>query len=134
MASKTQKKEFSIGGKLIFRYIKALMLSLIITFASIILFAFVIKWTNLNDSVISPVNLVIKAGSVFVGAFAFTKGQKNGLFKGFIFAVLYTLVAFVIFSSLIGDFVLGLGIVLDIAFTGIVGAIAGIVGANIKRG
>ena len=133
MASKTEKKEVSVGTKIIFGYVKALMLSLIITFASIILFAFIIKWANLSDEVISPVNLVIKAVSVFVGAFVFTRGQTKGLLKGFLFAVLYTLVAFVIFSSLAGTFVLGLGLVADFAFTGLVGAIAGVVGVNSKK-
>ena len=133
MGAKTENKTTSIGGKVIFGYIKALMLSLIITFASIILFAFIIKWANLNDNIISPVNLVIKAGSVFVGAYVFTKGQTKGIFKGFLFAILYTLIAFIVFSSLVGDFVLGLGLVADFAFTGLVGAIAGIIGANSKK-
>ena len=133
MSTKTESKTVSVGGKIIFGYIKALMLSLIITFASIILFAFIIKWANLSDEIISPVNLVIKAISVFVGAFVFTRGQTKGIFKGFLFAVLYTLIAFVVFSSLAGGFVIGLGLIADLAFTGTVGAVAGILGVNLKR-
>lgn len=130
---KAEKKERTAGSIFVFKYIKALMLSLIVTFASIILFAFIIKWASLPDSVISPVNLVIKGVSVFLGALVLTKGGNKGLLKGFLFGALYTLLSFVIFSCLAGTFVLGLGLIADIAFAGIMGAVAGILGVNIKK-
>ena len=132
-ASKTDKKQRSAGSIFVFKYIKALMASLIITFALIIIFAFIIKWANLPDDVISPVNLVIKALSVFLGSLILTKAGNKGLLKGLLFGVVYTLASFTIFSALAGTFVLGLGIISDFAFAGVVGGIAGIVGANIKR-
>ena len=128
-----EKKEISVGRAFIFKYIKSLLLALIITFASIILFAFIIKWANLNDSVISPVNMVIKGVSVFLGSLVLTKGGSGGLLKGFIFAILYTLLSFVVFSLLAGTFVLGLGLISDVAFLRVVGAIGGVLGVNIRR-
>ena len=53
MVSKTESKEKSVGVITILKVIKGLFVSLIITFASIILFAFTIKWANLNDNIIS---------------------------------------------------------------------------------
>ena len=132
MGAKTERKEKTAGGIFVLKCIKALMVSLIITFACIIIFAFIIKWANLPDSVISPVNLAIKGISVFSGALILTKRSTKGIFKGFLFAIIYTLVAFTIFSSLAGEFVLGLGLISDFAFAGVVGAIAGILGANLK--
>ena len=131
--AKTETKTRSEGTVKILKYIKSLFVALIITFACIIIFAFVIKWANLPDSVIAPVNLVIKALSVFVGAIILTKNGKKGLINGIIFALVYTLVCFVIFSALAGGFVLGLGIVSDFVFNALAGAIGGILGANLKK-
>ena len=131
--AKTERKELSIGAKTILRYIKSLFISLIITFGSIILFAFIIKWASLGDNVIAPVNLVIKGISVFIGALILVAGKTKGLINGLLFGVIYTLISFLIFSILAGTFVLGLGIIADFAFNGIVGGIAGILGVNIKK-
>lgn len=134
MALKTQYKERTEGGKTILRYVKAMLISLIITFACIIIFAFVIKYANLNDNVIAPVNLVIKGLSIFVGAFVLTKGGSRGLLNGMLFAVIYTIIAFAVFSILAGTFVLGLGLIADFAFAVVVGGIGGLLGVNRKRG
>lgn len=133
MKAKIEKKERSESIKLIFKYFKALLASLIITFSSIILFALIIKWASLSDNVIVPVNLVIKAVSVFVGALILTKAQTKGLLNGLIYGIVYTLISFTIFSALAGTFVIGLAILSDFAFNGVVGGIAGILGVNIKK-
>ena len=130
--NKTATKTRSEGTVKILKFVRSLFVSLIITFACIILFAFIIKWANLPDSCISPVNLAIKGISVFFGAMLLTKGSSKGLLNGLIFALVYTLVAFVIFSILAGNFSLGLGLVSDFAFTAVVGIIGGIIGVNIK--
>ncbi len=133
MKTETQKQNEGILKKSIFRYTKAIFVSLIITFACIILFAFIIKWANLPDKVISPVNMAIKAVSVFCGAIVLTKGSSKGIVQGLLFAGLYTLLAFTIFSLLAGQFTFGLGFVSDIAFAVVVGAIGGMIGVNLKK-
>ena len=69
MKTKTQTKTKSEGLVKVLKYIKSLFVSLIITFGLIILFAFIIKWVDLPDAYITPVNLVIKALSVFFGSY-----------------------------------------------------------------
>lgn len=132
MKTKTEKQA-SVGAIKILKYIKALLISLIVTFSLIIIFALVIKWTNLKDSVITPVNLVIKGISVFLGALILTKGSTKGLLHGILFGAVYTIIAFSVFSLLVGEFLLGVGFLSDIAFSAVVGAIAGIIGVNIKK-
>ena len=133
MKTETQKQNEGIIKQNIFRYLKALFVSLIITFACIILFAFIIKWASLPDKVISPVNMVIKAISVFFGAMVLTKNSTKGMLQGLLFAGLYTLLAFIIFSILAQKLTLGLGFVADLAFAVVVGAIGGMVGVNVKK-
>lgn len=133
MKTETQKQNEGLIKQNIFRYLKALLVSLIITFACVILFAFIIKWASLPDKVISPVNMAIKAISVFFGAMVLTKNSTKGMLQGLLFAGLYTLLAFVIFSILAQKLTLGLGLVADLAFAVVVGAIGGMVGVNFKN-
>ncbi len=102
-------------------FLKSILFSLILTFVMILLFALSIKWFSLSDSIITPVNLVIKGISVAFGTILFAKNKKNGLFKSVIFALSYTALAFILFS---------MGLLLDFAFTAIIGAIFGIISVN----
>ena len=133
MKTETQKQNEGIIKQNIFRYLKALFVSLIITFACIILFAFIIKWASLPDKVISPVNMAIKAISVFFGAMVLTRNSTKGMLQGLLFAGIYTILAFTIFSILAQKLTLGLGLIADIAFAVVVGAIGGAVGVNVKK-
>ena len=120
----------NFGG--VSRFIKGLIVSFIITFACIILFAFLIKWFDFSDKIISPVNLGIKALSVGFGTLIFARKSSKGILKGVLFALIYTLIAFLLFSALAGVFNFSFGLVLDLLFTALVGAIFGIFGVNIK--
>ncbi len=133
MKTETQKQNEGIIKQNIFRYLKALFVSLIITFACIILFAFIIKWASLPDKVISPVNMAIKAISVFFGAMVLTRNSTKGMLQGLLFAGIYTILAFTIFSILAQKLTLGIGLIADLAFVVVVGAIGGAVGVNVKK-
>ena len=133
MKTETQKQNEGIIKQNIFRYLKALFVSLIITFACIILFAFIIKWASLPDKVLSPVNMAIKAISVFFGAMVLTRNSTKGMLQGLLFAGIYTILAFTIFSILAQKLTLGLGLIADLAFAVVVGAIGGAVGVNVKK-
>ncbi len=129
MSTKTKTRETSQGTLTILKVIRSLFVSLIITFASIILFAFIIKWANLKDGIIAPVNLVIKALSVLFGVLLLNKNSSKKLINGIIFAILYTIISFVVFSLLAGTLVLGLGLVADFGFNIIVGVVASFLSA-----
>ena len=130
LASKKIKTSSEINDFV--QYIKGLIIALIVTFASVIIFALIIKWTNLDDKYIAPVNLVIKALSIAIGTICFTKSKTGGLKKGLIFAVSYVSLAFVVFSALSGSFNMGLSLLLDYLFSAVVGAIVGIIRVNAK--
>lgn len=133
MAVKKEKKDRSEVQKVVFRYLKGLLVSLIVTFALIILFALIIKWTSLDDKYISPINMVIKALSVFLGAIVLTKGSSKGALQGILFAIIYTILSFTIFSILARTLSLGLGLLTDFGFAAAVGGIGGIIGVGIKK-
>lgn len=114
------------------QYLKALIVSLIITFACILIFALIIKFANLNDKFIVPVNLAIKALSIIIGTIIYTKSKTGGFKKGIIFAFSYITLAFVIFSALSGSFSLSLSLLLDYIFGIVIGIIVGVIRVNAK--
>ena len=114
-------------------YFIAIIASIISSLLLIIFFAFCIKWFNLPDKYISPVNLAIKAISISIGLMFLLKEKRVGLAKGTIFGAVYFLMAFLLFSALAGSIGLSLGAMLDLAYCVVVGAIAGILIVNIKK-
>lgn len=134
MSKATTKSAKLVGTNSdLFSFIKALIVSLIITFLCIIIFALFIKWFNLNDSVIVPINLIIKGLAIIFGTLIFTKNRVGGLKKGLLFAFSYITLAFVIFSALAGKFEVSLGLGLDYVFGLIVGALVGVLKVNSKK-
>ena len=114
------------------QYIKGLILALIVTFACILIFALIIKFANLNDGWIVPVNLVIKAISILIGTIVYTKSKTGGFKKGLIFAISYITLSYVIFSALAGSFNFSISLLLDYVFAIVVGIIVGVVRVNAK--
>ena len=114
--------------------IKGVLVALAISLVAILLFAFLLRWTNISDSIIAPVNQVIKGVSIFLGVFfGLKKVKRNGIINGLIIGFLYTIVAFLVFSLLDGAFCFDKSLLNDILFGTIIGAICGIICVNLKK-
>ena len=110
------------------------MIALCISLVLVLVFAFLLKFTNIPDSAISPVNQVIKGVSIFLGVFIGLKKCKElGLVSGLLIGFIYTLLAFLVFSILSGSFTFNITLLTDIVFGAIIGAICGIISVNIKK-
>jgi len=119
-------KSISFSGFL--SIIKSCLLGIITTLIGVVLLAIVLKFTDLSTSVVSWVNNVIKAVSIFVVVATLKKanGEKL-LFKAIFAGVLYAILSFVVFSLLNGSFSLNLSFVYDLLFAVIVAVIASII-------
>lgn len=113
-----------------FDFLKGIIVSVILSFALIIVFALLLKWLDLSDVWIVPVTLIIKAVSVLAGSLVAIKGNSKGLIKGAVFGAIYVCLAFVIFGFLAGSFTFDVGLLLDFAFASLLGAIVGIIKVN----
>ncbi len=114
--------------------LKGVLVGLCVALVGILLFAFVLRFTNISDKIISPVNQVIKGVSIFFGVFIGMKKHKaNGLLSGFLIGLLFTVVAFLVFSLLDGAFVFDRTFLNDIIFGSIIGSICGIICVNLKK-
>ncbi|MBQ8792392.1 MAG: TIGR04086 family membrane protein [Clostridia bacterium] len=123
-------KRSSLFGNVLKGSVVALCCSLLL----VLVFAFLLKFTNIPDSVISPINQVIKGISVFVGVFVGLKKSKElGLVSGLLIGFIYTTLAFFVFSLLAGSFCLDITLLVDMIFGGVIGAVCGIICINLKK-
>lgn len=113
---------------------KGTFVALLISLVGILLFALFLKFVDINDGWISPINQIIKVISIFFGVKTFLKYScGKGLIKGTILSFVYTLLAFIIFSILSGGFVFDVTLLLDILFGVLIGAICGIICISAKK-
>lgn len=128
--SKELKTGYGFLRSILTGTLTALCLSLIL----VLVFAFLLKFTNIPESAIKPINQVIKGASVFIGVFIGLKKLKElGLVCGLLIGFIYTILAFLIFSILSGSFALDITLLTDIIFGSIIGSICGIICVNIKK-
>lgn len=113
---------------------KGVMVAVCISLVLVLLFAFLLKFTNIPESTIKPVNQVIKGLSILMGVFVGLKRKKElGLVSGLLIGLIYTIAAFLVFSCLGGVFAFDLTLLTDLLFGAVMGAICGIICVNLKK-
>ena len=65
----------------VFHFAKGLIVASLLSLGLVVLFAFCMKWFSISDVYISPITLVIKGISFFVGALLAVRGKSRGLLK-----------------------------------------------------
>lgn len=99
----------------------ALIVSLVLVFA----FAGLLLTFPIGDGITKPVVQVIKVLSIFVGVMiALKQLTSRGWFYGGIVGLIYTVFAFLIFSIIYSDFSITSGLLTDMIFAAIIGAIS----------
>lgn len=130
IAAPREKKDRSF----LLAILKGSLVALCVSLVGILIFAFILKFANISDGAIRPINQIIKGISILVGVFvAMRKLDKMGLVGGLLIGLTYTILAFVVFSILDGNFEFNLTLLNDLLFGGIMGAICGIIAVNVKR-
>ena len=114
--------------------IKGALIALSLSLILILIFAFVMRFISISDEAIKPINQVIKIASVMLGTIMGLKKTKEmGLISGLLVGILYTIIAFLAFSILDGNFSFSATLVNDLLFGGVTGAICGIIAVNFKK-
>ncbi len=114
--------------------LKGSITSVSITLVLILLFALLIRFVNINESVIMPVNQFIKIVSIFLGVYSALKFHKEkGWVKGMLIGAIYSVLAFVVFSILSSQLSFSMSTLLDILFSGIIGGLSGVIAVNMKN-
>ena len=114
--------------------LKGVFTSICVSLVAILLFAFILRFTSVSDSIISPVNQVIKVVVIFLGVFfGLRKVKENGIINGALIGFFFIILAFLVFSLLDGTFLFNRTLLNDIIFGTIIGAICGIICVNLKK-
>jgi putative membrane protein (TIGR04086 family) len=114
--------------------LKGALISLSISLVGVLVFAFFIKYVAVPTEAIKPINQVIKGISLLAGTFISMKKIKQmGLINGLLIGLAYTLLAFLVFSILDGNFEFDRTLINDTLFGGIIGSICGIISVNFRR-
>lgn len=125
-----EQKDYSV----LFGIIKGSLIALCISLLGVLIFAFILRFVPIADSVISPVNQVIKGVSIFLGTIlGLRKVREMGLVSGILIGFLYSCFAFLTFSILSRDFAFDMSLLNDILFGAIIGGICGIIAVNLKK-
>ena len=114
--------------------IKTVVIAVLVSMVLVLVFALIVKATDLNENVIGYVNVGIKIVSVLVGAFlGFKKGGKGGWLKGLLSGLLYVVTSFLVFHAISGGFSGATLSLVDVLTGAAVGLITGILVVNVKK-
>jgi len=134
MKAKSKTLKNVKGNSFLGYLLKGTLIAICMSLVLVLVFAFLLKFTNIPDSAIAPVNQVIKGVSIFLGVFIGMKKSKElGLVCGLLIGLCYTLLAFLVFSILSGAFAADITLLTDLIFGAVIGAICGIICVNIKK-
>ncbi len=107
--------------------------AVIVSLVLILVFALLIKWFDLSDSVITPANIIIKILSIAVGIVFVTKDGKSGAKRGALLGAVYIILCFGVFSLLNKSLIIGMSLLYDFILGVASGAILGIIAVNLRR-
>lgn len=115
------------------RIIKGSITSIILTLVLLFIFSIIVTYTNVKESIISPIIIIITSISILIGSsISSLKIKKNGLLNGAIVGIIYILTIYIL-SSIMGiGFKIDINSILMIVFAIVAGMLGGIVGVNIN--
>ena len=112
--------------------IKGTAFALVFSWMAALLFALVLRFTYLPQTIVYPVNQLIKAVAIVVGALACVRGEK-GFLKGGAIALVFTALSYLSFSALGGDFSLSWMIAVELLISVMTGVLSGSIAVNLRR-
>ena len=113
------------------RILKGIGISFALTLIGMFVFAMILTFTNVSETMIPIVIIVLTFISIFIGSMiSIRKIQKNGLTNGAFIGGIYVLLLYVLSSILDTGFTLNIYTIIMIAIGVIAGIIGGIVGVN----
>lgn len=120
-------------NKTMIQIVKGVGIAFLTTVVLLLIFSIVLTYTNLQETTISPVIIVITAISILIGSsIATSKIRKNGLANGGVIGGIYILSIYLISSILNGNFGLHLQSIILIVVGVAFGLLGGIIGVNRK--
>ena len=122
-----------IKNSSIINILKGVLISIILTMVLLLIFSIILTYTNVKETTISPVIIVITALSIIIGSsIANMKISKNGILNGAIIGLIYLAIIYLTSSIINNRFELTGASIIMIVVTIICGILGGIIGVNKK--
>ena len=108
---------------------KGVGFSVIFTIVSLFIFSLLLVYTDIDESLMQPVVIVITGVSILLGSFIGNrKSRKNGILKGGAIGLIYIICIYLISSAINGgNFSLNIQSIIMMS----VGIVGGIIGVNV---
>lgn len=114
--------------------LKGIIISVIISIISLLIYSLILANSNLQENTIFPVVITITSLSILIGSFISSINIKNkGIINGGIVGGTYVIVMYILSSILSSNFSLNIFSFLMIAIAILAGMFGGILGVNIKK-
>ncbi len=125
-----ERPQRSFLMQLLFSAVISVLVALLLS----VLFGLLIVAANMGDGWLMPIKQIINAVSLFTGCMLGFKGRKDGWKKGIIVGLVYSVLAFVIFSLMDTEpFSVNITLLWDILLGTAMGVICGIIAVNLKK-
>ena len=127
------EREYGSYRSGIFDVVKGTLAAIGFALVAVIIFANILVATALSDAVIYPINQALKGIAIALGSILFVRGEKGWL-KGGGIGLLFTALAYPIFSALCGDFSISWWFLVEVITAFFIGALGGILAVNFRKG
>lgn len=116
------------------KVLKASVFGVFISLVLVLIFAIILRFTNLSNNLIRPINTVIKGLSILIATIFVCKGATSKMWlKGLFVGLVYFLLSFLVFSALDGSFVVNITTLTDFVFELVAGLFSGIICSIFKK-
>lgn len=113
--------------------IKGVIISIIFTLIFLFVFSLILTYTNISESFIAPVIIVITAISIFIGSsIGNIKMKRNGMLNGALVGGIYLLSIYLLSGLINQNFLLTTQSIIIIVAGMVCGMFGGIIGVNKK--
>ncbi len=124
------QNDSSFGGA--FAVIKGVLLSLATALVCTVLFSLLLRFGNIPQKAVYPVNQVIKTVAIALGVFLSVRGEKGWL-KGGAIGIFFTALSYLAFAAIGGDFSLSWLIFVELLCGVATGVLCGVISVNTRR-
>lgn len=119
------------GTKNLLNIIKGVIISIICTIIFLLILSILLTYTNISETVRTPVIIIITATSIFIGSsIGNIKMKKNGLINGSLIGGIYLLSIYLMSGIINQNFSLSVQSLIIIVSGMICGMFGGIIGVN----
>ncbi len=127
-----ENANMNIQNNNIIKIFKGIIISFILTLILLFVFSLALTYTNIAESTIAPIIIIITAVSILIGSSISTiKIKKNGILNGGVIGGVYISLIYIISSLVQTGFALNTSSIIMIIFAILAGMVGGVVGVNI---